>query len=161
MATQAGRSQAGRPVTSLSPKEGGSLVASLASQAGTLLPSGEGSTPAITQAFPSSPGDGASSQAGSEVTTHTLLGKVLPKQVTPSSQVRQAVALLGQAGKIPGPQPGKRLSRLPGETALPPRQAVLVPGKAIPHLIPLIGFLKGHPQKILTLRGSLTFPTNL
>ena len=82
-ATQAGSFQAGRSVTSLSPKEGGSPVAFPASQAGALLPTGEGSTPAITQAVLSSPGDGASSQAGSEVTTHTPAGEVLPKQVTP------------------------------------------------------------------------------
>ena len=60
---------------SLFPKEGGSLVASLASQAGALLPLWEGSTPAITQAVPSSPGDGTSSQAGSKVTAHTPAGE--------------------------------------------------------------------------------------
>ena len=36
-----------------------------------------------------------------------LLGKALPKQETASPQVRQAVKVLGQAGKTPGIQPGK------------------------------------------------------
>ena len=102
---------AGRPVTPLSPEEGGSPAASPAS----------------------------------------LLGETPPKQVS------QAVKLPGQAGI----QLGKGPSRLPRVTALPPRQTVLVPGIATPPLTPLIGSLKGLPQKTLTLRGSLTYPTNL
>ena len=86
--------------------------------------------------------------------TFPLLG-TLPKQVTTSLQVRQAVKLLGQAGKAPGIQPGKGPSRLPRGTVLPPRQTVLVPGMAISHLTPLIGSLKGLPQKTPTLSGSL------
>ena len=83
--------------------------------------------------------------------TFPLLGKTLPKQVS------QAVKVPGQAGT----QLGKGPSRLPRGTALPPRQTVLVPRIAIPHLTPLIGSLKGLPQKTLTLSGSLTYPTNL
>ena len=90
-----------------------------------------------------------------------LLGKALLKQTTTSPQVRQAVKVLGQAGNTPGIQPGKGSSRLPRGTALPPRQTVLVPGKAILHLTPLIGFPKGLPQKTPTLSGSLTYPENL
>ena len=66
-----------------------------------------------------------------------LQGKALPKQVTTSLQVRQAVKLqLGQAGKLPGAQSGIGLFRLPRGTALPPRQTVLVPWKATLHLHP-------------------------
>ena len=71
VASQAGSqaSQAGRPVTSLSPKEGGSLVASPASQAGAHLPSREGSNSAITQAVPLFPAGESSSQAGNNLST--------------------------------------------------------------------------------------------
>ena len=61
--------------------EGSSLVvsqagnqASRASQAVALLPSEEGSNSAVTQAVHPFPGDGTSSQAGSEATTHTPAG---------------------------------------------------------------------------------------
>ena len=90
-----------------------------------------------------------------QVLTFPLLGKTLPKQVS------QAVKVLGQAGNTLGAQPGKGPSRLPRGTALPPRQTVLVPGVATPHLTPLIGSLKGLPQKTPTLSGSLTYPPNL
>ena len=68
-------SQPGRPVTSLSPKEGASLAALPVSQAGAHLPSQEGSNSAITQVVPPFPGDGASSQADSKATTHIPPGE--------------------------------------------------------------------------------------
>ena len=127
--------------------EGSSLVAPLASQAGTHLPSREGRNSSITQAVAPFPGDSTSSQAGSEAITYTSAGETLPKQVTTSPQVRQAVKLVGQAGKTPGIQPGIGPSRLSRETVLPPRQTALLPGKAILHQIPPVGFPKGLPQK--------------
>ena len=103
MASQAGSqasqaSQAGRPVTSLSPKEGGSLAASPASQAGAHLPSGEGSNSAITQAVPPFPGDGTSSQAGSKATTHTPAGESSSQAGNnlPTSQVGSQVTSSGR-----------------------------------------------------------------
>ena len=113
---------AGRPVTSPSPKEGGSLVVSPASQAGTHL----------------SPAEENSSQAGQASSQVTRSGMQHPRH---SARQRALQAFQG--------------------IALPPRQTVLVPGMAIQHLTPLIGSLKGLPQKTPTLSGSLTYPANL
>ena len=117
------------------------------------LPSGEGSNSSITQAFPPSLVTALPPKQKARPPHIPLLGKPLPKQVTTSPQVRQAVKLLGQAGKIPGAQPGKGHSRLPRGTALPPRQTALVPRKATLHLIPQIGFPKGLPWKTPTQSG--------
>ena len=158
--SQAG-SQASQAVTSqpgahLLPGEGSSLsqAGGQASKAGTHLPSGEGSSLVASQAgsqasqasqvadrlvTASSLEEGGSlvvTPVPRQVLAFPLLGETLSKQVTTSPQVRQGVKLLGQAVNIPGVQPGKGPPRLQRETALPPRQTVLVPGMAIPHLTP-------------------------
>ena len=149
--------------------EGNNLAASqttqagrqAASQAGVHLPPGEGRNSAITQVIPPLLVTVLPPRQAVRPPHIPLLGKVLSKQATTSPQVRQAVKLLGQAGKTPGIQPGKGPSRLPRGTALPPGQTVLVPRKATSHLIPQIGFPKGLPQKTPSQSGSLTYPTNL
>ena len=87
----------------------------------------------------------------------SLQGKTLPRQVTTSTQVRQAVKI-GQAGNVTGTQPGIGPPRPPRRTVLPPKQIALHPRKAI--LSPLIGSSKGLPQKTLAQSGSLTYPAN-
>ena len=90
--------QAGRQAASLPPREGSSLAASPACKAGGHLPSGEGSNSAITQAVPPFPGDGTSSQAGSEATTYTPAGES-PSQAgnnLPSSQAGSQVTRSGR-----------------------------------------------------------------
>ena len=131
-ATQSGR-QAG---AHLPPREGRSLVASQvgiqaskASQAGAVLSPGEGSNSAVTQVVPPFVGDGASSQAGSEVTTHTPAGKS-SSQAGNNLPTSQAVS---QGTRCSARQ---RVPRLPRGTAMPPRQTVLLPRKAISHLTP-------------------------
>ena len=77
----------------------------------------------------------SSSQAGSQVTRSG--------RQNPWCSVRQMVPKLSRG------------------TALPPRWTVLIPGMSIPQITPLIGSVKGLPQKTPTLGGSLTHPTNL
>ena len=116
-----------------------------------------------SQEYPSQVGSGlGSSQAGSQagesatsqeasISSHSISTGEGPSQAgnNPSTQAgRQAVR---HSARCRAPRPPKGIVLLP-------RQVALVPGKA-PY--PPIGFLKGLPQKILTLSGSLTYPANL
>ena len=126
------------------------------SQAGSHLPPGEGSSLAA--------GSQTSQAAGRLVTPLSSKegdSPVAPQAPQAGTNLPPAVKVPGQTGNILGTQLGKGPSRLPRGTTLPPRQTELVPGTATPHLTPLIGSLKGLPQKTLTLSGSLTYPTNL
>ena len=152
-------SQAG----ALLPSREGSSSSPASSQAGTLLPSREGSSslPAIAH-LP--PGEGSnSSPAGSQsgtllptregsnsllVTAHLPSGE----GAGPPQQVNQAIKL-GQSGKALGSLTGIGHPRLPRRTALSPRKTTSP--------LPPVCSPKGLLMKILTLSGSLTFPTNL
>ena len=150
----------GRKQLSSNSGHSGRQARQAASQAGAHHPSGEGSNSAITRAVPPFLVTVLPPKQAVRPLHIPLLGKALPKQATTSLQVREAVKLLGQAGKTTGIQPGKGPPGIPRGTALPPRQTALVPGKATLHLIPK-WLPQGFSQKTPTQSGSLTNPANL
>ena len=152
-------SQAGALLPS---RERSSIAASQATQAGrqevALLPLGEGSNLATTQAVFPIPGDSASSQAGSsKATTNTPAGEG-PSQAGNNLPTSQA----GRPGRH-NPRHSARQRVLQASqgnsTASKADSAGSWEGNPTPNT--LIGFPKGLPQKTLTQSGLLTYPANL
>ena len=129
------------------PRERSSLVASPASQAGTDLPSGEGSNSAISQAVLPFPDDSTSSKAGSEATTHTCAGES-PSQAgnnLPSSQTGSKVTRSGREN----PRHSVRQRALQASQGNSTASQADSAGswESNPNLILQIGFPKGLPPE--------------
>ena len=121
----------------LPPREGSNLAAQATQsgrQAGVHLPHGEMKQfISGRQSISYFPGRHSPSLWGRE---QFISGRCSPSPCWGKLFQSRSVKVPGQAGNILGAQLGKGPSRLPRGTALPPRQTVLVPGIATPHLPP-------------------------